>query len=193
MNRRGFLRLLGSSLSAAYALTALPVDGFDAIVYESLPTIGPIDVVDFRTATLRVARAMHAAFGPVPQMICPIDPRIGQCLHLEDTNDILTVTDQFTIGPPGCGATRGPQVIAMPRLDYGDVLDAATLDAYGEQLAQIAKAHRIRAFAPMVLPGFLYEGHNARYQDGPTVRGVIGYDIQTDGLLYRFDVLGARG
>lgn len=203
MNRRGFLKLLGWSVPLAYAFNALPVDGFDEILYDpirpAVPGLGTpaIDVVDFETATRRVAEAMrrHMAY-PVVSLASEDECRVGGTVRVPSEAEYrvgsvalissghpITLTDQIR-------THRLDDSIG--RVSPGGVILASVLDEYGVALAEEASERKLNAFAPMILPKGLAEAVNVRLVDGPTVRGVMVYDLSRDDMLYRFDVLGGR-
>lgn len=181
MERRGFLRLLGSAVAAGVALTALPADGFDSLVWSRFPTAGPLSVVDFETMTRRVALAFERELGlrAVYEADLP-----GDGAHL---GDHVLVSGEPVMVTALIGHEGDPLGFA-PGVD----VDARMLDVYGCGLARHAHAQDMNMFAPMLLPKGVAEAVNVRLESGIWMRAVMFYSIQTDQMLTRFDVLGGR-
>lgn len=186
VTRRGFLKLLGTAVPAGVALSLLPVDGFDALVYQhKLPVIndGPIAVVDFRTMVARVQAAMAKAMPyPVQSVMSEPDRFLGHVTTIYGRH--VTWEHQLSLASTDGSSVR--------KIHEGAVLLAADLDVIGAQLAAAADQRGVNAFAALTLPNGVDEAVNVATANGPTVRGIIMYDVISDQMVYRFDALGGR-
>lgn len=190
MDRRGFLKLAGWTVPATVVLNSLPADGFDRVVIApdlraaTAVSAKSLDIVDFEAMTRRVALAMAASM-----------PYRVESLGLDDIRRLGEDIADLRFADKGSVAMTSQlnRTIAVPlRLPTsGYSLAAAILDQHGENLARQARERGLTVFAPLILPKGVQDTVNVRLEHGPTVRGVVAYDIADDSYIYRFDTLGA--